>query len=124
MEVDASLDETGGVEAAIHLLNNYEIRLKANTMTSTLSSQTHSALLPDGYTQRPAALSDAEAVAQVYTAAAHARGESETFTAEVILHRWQNPPCDLATSSQVILNPQGEIIACLSLWDALMPTHP
>jgi len=93
-------------------------------MTSELSTHTDSGVLPAGYTQRSAALSDAEAVAQLYTAASRARGESEIFSEEIIVKRWQNPACDLATSSQVILNPQGEIIACLSLWDELNPTHP
>jgi mycothiol synthase len=92
-------------------------------MTSA-SSLTNSIGLPDGYTQRPAVLSDAEAVARVYTAAAQSRGESEIYTAELITNRWQNPACDLPTSSQVFLNAQGYIIACLSLWDELNPTHP
>lgn len=92
-------------------------------MTSTSLPLT-SIVLPDGYTQRPAVLSDAEAFAHLYTAAAKARGESETYTAKLIVNRWQNPPCDLPTSSQVILNAQGEIVASLLLWDEINPTHP
>jgi mycothiol synthase len=93
-------------------------------MTSASLPITHPAALPDGYTQRPAVVSDAEAVARLYTAAARARGESETYTAELVASKWQNPPCDLAMSSQVFLNPQGEIVAMIAMWDELNPTHP
>ncbi len=80
--------------------------------------------LPQGYTQRPATLEDAEAVARVYTRAEKESGRNELFTAEMISGRWQSPNLDFATSSQVFLNPQGEIIGECSVWDWYNPTHP
>src|SRR5687768_8562129 len=104
------------VHGQISLSLNTVNLFKVYPMSSASSTLTNSATLPDGYTQRPALLSDAEAVARLYTGVAHARGEEALYTAELIASRWQNPPCDLATSSQVFLNPQGEIAACIALW--------
>jgi mycothiol synthase len=93
-------------------------------MTSELSLQTHSTTLPAGYHQRAATPGDAEVVAHLHNVAAQARGEDTFYTTDLIVNRWENPPCDLPTSSQVIVNSQGEIVACLSLWDAINPAHP
>jgi len=94
------------------------------TMTAEAPIQTNSVSLPEGYSQRLATLDDAEAVARVYTAAYQERGEDEIFTAEYFLSEWQEPKWDLATSSQVVLNAQGEIVGCVTVRDDFNPAHP
>lgn len=95
-------------------------------MTAETPTQTHStgAQLPEGYTSRAATLNDAEAVARVYTAAYHARGEHETFTADYFNTDWQEPTFNIETDSQVFFNPQGDMVGCITVWDRVNPMHP
>jgi mycothiol synthase len=83
-----------------------------------------SATLPDGYTQRALTVDDAEAAAHLHNVAYQARGEDETFTAEMFLRWWEDPHWDMATSSQVFFNPQGEMIGYLIESHYYNPTHP
>lgn len=92
--------------------------------TNMLSRIDTSATLPAGYSQRAATLEDAEAVARVITAVLQARGEDDVVTGDLILRGWDNPRWDLATSSQVVLNPQGEMIAYVAVSYLRNPTHP
>lgn len=92
-------------------------------MTSHTSAEIDSGL-PEGYTQRAATLDDAEAVARVVTAAIRLRGGNDIETPELVLRGWHTPEWDLSTSSQVVLDPQGDMIGYVAVWDLYNPTHP
>lgn len=79
--------------------------------------------LPEGYSQRAATTEDAEAIARVINASILARHDDEVVTAEFLLRDWQEPNWELSASSQVALNPHGEIIGFVSVWDVYNPAH-
>lgn len=84
-----------------------------------------SATLPEGYTQRAATLDDADAVANVMTIAVRAQGHNELITGDLIRRDWNgNPKWDVTASSQVVFNPQGEMVGAVSIFDIYNPTHP
>jgi len=84
---------------------------------------THIAL-PEGYTQRPATMDDAAIVGQLYTAAFQARGHDEIVTEELTRTDWSVPNWDLATSSQLIFNPQGQLVGTIAVSEERNPTRP
>jgi len=95
--------------------------MTAETPTQLTSAGTS---LPDGYTHRAATLQDVEAAAHLYTAAYHARGEHETFTAEYLRTDWQEPTFNIETDSQVFFNAQGALAGFIAVWDKMNPAHP
>ena len=91
--------------------------------TDILSRIDTAATLPAGYSQRATTQEDAKAVARVINASLIAQHDDEVLTTEFILRDWQDPKWDLSTSSQVVLNPHGEIIGVVSVWDTYNPAH-
>lgn len=80
---------------------------------------------PAGYTLRVTTLADAAAVAQIYTEASRIRGDNETTHPDSILEDWKHPDFNLQNSSRVVINEQGEVIGCVSVWDHVAPpVHP
>jgi ribosomal protein S18 acetylase RimI-like enzyme len=103
-------------------------------MYSNVSNLIPPTKLPEGYSQRPAALKDAEAVAQMCNTIYQSRSDADLETAEEILRDWQSPGWDFTTSTQVFLNPAGEVIGYAAVrektpahqiiaWDVLLDSH-
>ncbi|MCU0512541.1 MAG: GNAT family N-acetyltransferase [Anaerolineae bacterium] len=92
---------------------------------TTLTLPLDTLALPPGYTTRPLALTDAEAIAALFTAASAVRGDGETFNPQNLLDDWQSPDFDLATASLGVLAPDGSFAAMMTVWDRTPPpVHP
>jgi mycothiol synthase len=81
--------------------------------------------LPEGLTVRPVVLEDAEAVAELYEAAAQAMGDTDKFDPDDIRSDWAGPNFNLSESARVVLSSAGQIIGSVTVWDANSPpVHP
>lgn len=92
-------------------------------MYSNVSNAIPQIDLPKGYTQRPATFKDAEAVAQMSNTIYQSRSDASISTAEETLRDWQRTNWDFTNSTQVFLNPAGELVGFVGVKDQ-NPAHP
>ncbi len=75
-----------------------------------------SPVLPKGFSVRPAATDDAEAVARVFNACSHEVMGIEDFSADEMRDDWQLPGFELGDDTRVVSAPNGELVAYGDLW--------
>lgn len=91
-------------------------------MTDTVTPQL---ALPVGYNSRPATLEDIPAVVALKNTCSLAHFNREDTTAQQLKSDWTEPDFDLASSSQVVLAPDGQLIGYAEVWDThAIPVHP
>lgn len=74
-----------------------------------------------GYTLRPAALEDLEAVVELFNACSmHDLGIAQS-NLEDQRREWQTPGFDLASSTRVAISQQGQLVAYYEVWDQNTP---
>lgn len=83
-----------------------------------------SASLPTGYSQRAATWDDVEAMTHLEIMASAMRNQPKKVTVEHVRSEWQSPHIDFLTASQIVFNPQGEMVGFVTVWDKFNPTHP
>jgi mycothiol synthase len=81
--------------------------------------------LPPGYILRPVQMEDADQVLAVLNACSLAMFGREEHERAEIISEWTMPGLDLANSMRLILNPEGQAVAYLEVWDMdEEPVHP
>lgn len=89
--------------------------------------------LPDGFTERPATLADAEALTAMLNCCSTAlMGVEKHFVAD-LRSEWGTPGFNLATDTRLAIAPNGQIVGYVEVWDTFDPhvqihiwaqTHP
>jgi ribosomal protein S18 acetylase RimI-like enzyme len=81
--------------------------------------------LPENFSFRATTLDDAEAVSALCEAESRAYGSPELRDPDEFRSSWQEPKFDLESSSRVVLDAEGQIIAFGAIWDnGEVPVRP
>lgn len=83
---------------------------------STFNETTHDTL-PDGFTSRPARMTDLLETVAMFNDCALARDGKETFTVDTVRSEWESPLMNLDTNTRVVLNEDKDIVAYIEVWD-------
>jgi mycothiol synthase len=77
--------------------------------------------LPEGYTERPARLSDAEALTRIFNADSQRLFGVNQHDADNLATEWQTPGFDLRHDTRVVLAPSGKPVGYAEVWDIDAP---
>jgi mycothiol synthase len=77
--------------------------------------------LPGGYTMRPAHRQDLEAVVEMLNEAYHELSGVNKFSTTGLDREWEMPGFNLGSDSQVVLGPDGDIVAYCDVFDLYDP---
>jgi mycothiol synthase len=77
--------------------------------------------LPEGYTERPARLSDAEALTRIFNADSQRLFGVNQHDVDNLATEWQTPGFDLGRDTRVALAPSGKPAGYAEVWDTDAP---
>ncbi|MEM6529897.1 MAG: GNAT family N-acetyltransferase [Chloroflexota bacterium] len=89
--------------------------------TSNITTQ--NITLPDGFTDRPAQMSDIESVVDMMNESAEREGHRDQRTYATFRTEWAQPHFDLATQTRLILSPEGKPVAHIELYHETDTQH-
>lgn len=77
--------------------------------------------LPAGYRARPATLDDAPVAAELINTCLQVYADQIGSTAEQKRGDWQTPGLNIATDTQLVFKPDGQLVGLLEFWDVQEP---